>query len=94
MTAAAAAAAAIGFGLDAAPGSPTTPGGSAAVGVVQQGGSGGQSQSKKEINPKMILGKADQRETQCVNHSVLLFVDLFTDDSWDVGCSLPRHKTS
>ncbi|EKM77055.1 hypothetical protein AGABI1DRAFT_108425 [Agaricus bisporus var. burnettii JB137-S8] len=56
--AAAAAAAAIGFGLDAAPGSPTTPGGSSAA---QQSG---QSQSKKEINPKMILGKADQRETQ------------------------------
>lgn len=64
MNAAAAAAAAIGFGLDAAPGSPTTPGGSAAV--TQQGGLSGQSQSKKEINPKEIHGKADHRETQCV----------------------------
>ncbi|KAF5356003.1 hypothetical protein D9756_004410 [Leucocoprinus leucothites] len=62
---AAAAAAAIGFGLDS-PMSPT--GGSAA------GGAGGGAQavqpSKKEINPKMILGKADQGDSSLLAQKV------------------------
>ncbi|KXN88051.1 hypothetical protein AN958_07783 [Leucoagaricus sp. SymC.cos] len=60
---AAAAAAAIGFGLDS-PLSPTGPG----VNAVQGGGASGATQGaqpgKKEINPKMILGKADQNDSQ------------------------------
>jgi len=57
---AAAAAAAIGFSLD----SPTSP----TIGAVHGGGasggaSGGGVQQVKEINPKMILGKADQEDS-------------------------------
>lgn len=58
---AAAAAAAIGFGLDS-PLSPTGGSGPSAA----QGGGAMQGQGKKEINPKMILGKADQNDTQYV----------------------------
>lgn len=72
---AAAAAAAIGFGLDG-PLSPTTPGAGAggregAGGNAAQGAQG-PPQGKKEINPKLILGKADQQDTAYVAGLILV----------------------
>jgi hypothetical protein len=63
---AAAAAAAIGFGLD----SPLSPTGGSGPGVIQGGGANATVQlpGKKEINPKMILGKADTGDTAYVSY--------------------------
>jgi hypothetical protein len=71
---AAAAAAAIGLGLD----SPLSPTGSSGGGGPAQGVSGapggaqGAQGGKKEINPKMILGKADAGDSTCVTFYPLL----------------------
>lgn len=78
-------AAAVGFGgggggsEGGAGGGPLSPtGGPGSAGGQGQGpGQGGQQQGKKEINPKMILGKADAQDMQYVDRFLLCFLSLF-----------------